>query len=157
MMWIRQLMPATVHLYGPGRALIIYTLSSVTGFAFSSGAIFLPRFLLGIMGVGPSTLGASAALFGLMGALIHYSRRTGHSALGQQVWGWAILLFVFGLVMRGVDNWAHLGGFLGGYAVARWLDPLRPERGDHLIAGLACLAATAVAIGASIIHGLRYF
>ena len=49
------------------------------------------------------------------------------------------MLFIFGFIMPGVDNWAHAGGFAGGYATAKFLDPLRPERLDHLIAALLCL------------------
>ena len=65
---------------------------------------------------------------------------------------YAVILFVFGLVMPGIDNYAHLGGFLGGYAVARWLDPLRPERLDHLIAAIACLVLTALSVIASVLQ-----
>ena len=43
----------------------------------------------------------------------------------------SVMLIVFGFVMAGVDNWAHLGGFGGGYLASRWLDPLRDERGDR--------------------------
>src|SRR4029079_726749 len=110
---------------------LIYTLSSVTGFLASTFAPF------GAAGV---TVGASAALMGLLGALLHYSRRTGSRAMGQQIWTWGIVTFVFGL-MPGVriDNWAHLGGFLGGWLLSFWLDPLKPERTDHLLGGLLCL------------------
>ena len=155
MMWIRQLLPATVHFYGAGRAMIIYTISSATGFGLSSVAVFMPGFVQSLMGSGRLTLGASAPLFGLLGALLFYSRRSGSQALGQQIWGWVIALFIFGLVMSGVDNWAHLGGLLGGYAAAKWLDPLTPERGDHLVWGLACLALNIGSIAASFFLGLR--
>ena len=163
MMWIRQLAPAAAHAYGPGRTLIVYTASCASGFLMSSMAVYYPRLLNWVMAPNlarggaqfPLTLGASAPLFGLLGALIVLSRRTGSRTLGQQVWGWAAALFVFGLVMRGVDNWAHLGGFLGGYVVARWLDPLQPERGDHLLIGLVCLVATALSVVVSIVTGLR--
>ena len=56
--------------------------------------------------------------------------------------------------MPGVDNYAHLGGFAGGYVTARWLDPLTPERVDHLIAALVCLVLTAAALIASVVFGL---
>jgi rhomboid protease GluP len=154
MLWVRQLAPPLAELYGPGRAVLIYTVSGVCGFTMSSFAPFLPRIFTAIMGVGAVTLGASAALFGILGALVHYSRRVGHSAMGQQVWVWAIALFAFGFVMRGIDNWAHLGGFAGGWVMSHWLDPLKPERGDHLIAGLLALALSAAAIVASVVTGL---
>ena len=58
--------------------------------------------------------------------------------------------------MPGLDNWAHLGGLAGGYLAATFLDPLRPERLDHLIAALLCLGATAAAVLYSIVDGLRF-
>jgi rhomboid protease GluP len=64
------------------------------------------------------------------------------------------MLFIFGFIMPGVDNWAHLGGFLGGYGTAKFLDPLMPERLDHLVAALVCLGLTAIAIVVSVLHGL---
>ena len=39
-----------------------------------------------------------------------------------------------------IDNWAHLGGLAGGYLASMWLDPLKPERGDHAIAAVVALA-----------------
>ena len=66
-----------------------------------------------------------------------------------------ISIVVFGLLMRGVvDNWAHLGGFVGGYWISRWLDPLKPERSDHVMAAVACLAMAAASIVASVLVGL---
>ena len=146
LMWVRQLAPAVAHLYGPGRTLIIYTLASAAGFLASSMNVFMPGILRMMLGRGQFTVGASAALFGLLGALIHYSRRGGSRVMGQQVWSWAIPLFAFGLLFPGVDNWAHLGGFVGGWLVSRWLDPMRPERLDHLIAGGIGLLASAAAV-----------
>jgi rhomboid protease GluP len=155
MLWVRQLAPATAQLYGPGRAVIIYTVSCVTGFALTTAAYFFPGFLQLILGGGARvTIGASAPIFGLLGALIHYGRRGGISALSQQVWSWAIILFIFGYLIPGVDNWAHLGGFAGGWVVSYWLDPLKPERMDHLVGALVCLALSAASILASLLVGL---
>jgi len=153
MMWVRQLAPPTSEMYGPSRMVIIYTIAGVVGFLASTlaGTIgFLPFFLKGA----GFTVGASAPIFGLLGALVFYGRRTGSSIVGEQAKQWALMLFIFGFIMPGVDNWAHLGGFAGGYATAKVLDPLRPERLDHLIAALACLALTAFAIVFSVLQGL---
>jgi rhomboid protease GluP len=68
--------------------------------------------------------------------------------------GYALLFILFGLVMRGIDNQAHLGGFVGGYVTARFLDPLTPERGDHILIAVICLAATALAVIASVVTGV---
>ena len=156
MMWVRQLAPPTSEMYGASRMVIIYTIAGIVGFAAStmSGTlVFLPAMLRGA----GFTVGASAPIFGLLGALVFYGRRTGSSAVGDQAKSWAVMLFIFGFIMPGVDNWAHLGGFAGGYGTAKFLDPLRPERVDHLIAALVALGLTMIAIAFSIVQGLALF
>jgi rhomboid protease GluP len=152
MMWIRQLAPATSELYGASRMVIIYIVAGILGFTASTIAggmlVFLPRFLRGA----GLTVGASAPIFGLLGALIYYGRRTGSRIVSDQAKSWAVMLFLVGFIMPAVDNWAHLGGFGGGYVTAKLLDPLRPERLDHLILALICLAATGIAIVLSVVH-----
>jgi rhomboid protease GluP len=156
MMWIRQLAPATAELYGASRMIIIYTIAGVVGFAASSVAgtlPFLPRFLRGA----GLTVGASASIFGLLGALVYYGRRSGSRAVGEQAKSYAVMMFIFGFIMPSIDNWAHLGGFAGGYLTSKFLDPLHPERLDHLIIALACLGVTALAIVYSILSGILLF
>ena len=152
--WVRNLLPPTAHLYGPGRAAIIYTASGAVGFVASSVAyVFLP-FLPTMLSGGRLTVGASAPILGLLGALLHYGRRSGSSQVSQQAKWLAVLLLIFGFVIPGVDNWAHLGGLGGGYLTAKLLDPLKPERGNHLVGALVCLAASLLAVLASVIQGL---
>jgi rhomboid protease GluP len=155
MMWVRDLAPPTARLYGAGRTVIIYTVSAVAGFLASSlaGAFlsFLPFFLRGA-GI---TVGASAPIFGLLGALLYYGRRGGSRLIDQQARGLALAMLFFGFVMPGIDNWAHLGGLAGGYVTARVLDPLKPERGDHVLVGLLCLGLSALSIAASVVQGLK--
>lgn len=154
MMWIRQLVPALTKFYGVGRLVIIYTVSSITGFGATSimGLLALPGPLHGA----DFTVGASAPLFGLFGALVLYGQRTGSSMLSRQVWQWVIMFGVIGLLLPFVDNWAHLGGFAGGWLAARYLDPLEAESPQHLIAALACLGATLLSIIVSVLHGLKF-
>jgi membrane associated rhomboid family serine protease len=52
-----------------------------------------------------------------------------------------------------VDNWAHAGGFVGGYLMGRLLDPLRPERVDHVVLAVLVLLLSAAAIVASFVLG----
>jgi rhomboid protease GluP len=153
MMWVRQLAPATADLYGPGRMIVIYTVAGVAGFALSSFAgAYLPN-LLFLRG-GQFTVGASASIFGLLGALVHYGHRSGSGMVRSQALSYALMLGFFGFVMPGVDNYAHAGGFGGGYLAARVLDPLTPERIDHIAIALGCLAASVLAIVASVLHGM---
>jgi rhomboid protease GluP len=163
MYWLHMLSPATAHIFGPGRSILIFVGSSVAGFAVTSGVLYVNVFYLGLAGplrvVGlagaPYTVGASAAIFGWIGALIYYGRRTGGSQLRQQLLGFVIPMFVLGLLIPGIDNWAHIGGFGGGYLLAKWLDPMKPERIDHMVAGLAALALSLLAVLASVLVGLR--
>jgi rhomboid protease GluP len=155
MMWVRQLAPATADMYGAGRMVIIYTVSSITGFGLSSAAG--QYFPLPILGGAQITIGASAPIFGLLGALVHYGQRTGSGMVRRQALGFALVLFVFGLIMPGIDNYAHAGGFAGGFAMAYWLDPMRPERPDHLFIALGCIALSALSIVVSLVHGIALF
>ena len=152
MMSMRNVAPAISEMYGASRMVIIYTIAGVTGFAAST---FIGGFLgpIPILGGGGITVGASASILGLIGALVFYGRRTGSTMITQQAKSWLFMLVIMGVFFRGIDNWAHLGGFAGGYATAKVLDPLRPERLDHLIAAVICLAVTGVAIAASVVTG----
>jgi rhomboid protease GluP len=156
LLWVRQLAPETAELYGPGRTVVIYTLSSACGFAASSiMGVLIPGIPV-IGGASYMTVGASAAIMGLLGSQVCYGRQTGSHIVRASAWQYAVMLFFFGLIMPGVDNWAHAGGFGGGYLVALALDPRKPERVDHLLAALICLALTVAAIVASVVTGLQY-
>ena len=156
-LWIRQLAPAVAELYGAARMVIIYTVSGVTGFALTTIAGAYLRWLpIPFLRGADFSVGASAAIFGLLGATVYYGRRTGSSIASQTGLQYALILGVFGVIMPGVDNYAHLGGFLGGYLAGMLLDPLKPERIDHMVIALACLVLTFVALGASVVTALPY-
>jgi rhomboid protease GluP len=155
-MGLRQLVPVTADFYGPGRTVIIYTAGAIVGFALSSLAgAYLPYipFLSGAR----FTMGASAPIFGLMGAILYYGHRTGSRFLTSQVWSYVGTAALFGLAMPGIDNWAHGGGMLGGYVAARILDPLKPERIDHMVIALGCIVLSVLSVIASVLNGVQYF
>lgn len=106
MMWVRQLGPLVGQLFGPFRFFIIFTVSGITGFVASA-----------FMG-NAYTLGASGSIFGLLAAAIVYGRQQGSSLFTRQFLQWAVIMFIFGLFVGGIDNWAHAGGFAGGYVTA---------------------------------------
>jgi hypothetical protein len=56
--------------------------------------------------------------------------------------------------MPGIDNYAHAGGFGGGYLAAVLLDPLKPERIDHVVIALVCLGLSLLAIVVSVVTAL---
>ncbi|HEY3042827.1 MAG TPA: rhomboid family intramembrane serine protease [Vicinamibacterales bacterium] len=155
MYWVRILVPQTVELFGPARTVIIYVAAGACGFLLSSVGGLFP---IPILGGGGYTLGASAAILGLIGALVHYGGKSGSSLIRTEATRLAVILIVIGLIPgSGTDNYAHIGGFVGGYAVSALFNPLTRERGDHTIVAIACLAVTAVAFIYQILHFLPFF
>ena len=135
MMRVRQLGPVVEELFGPFRLFVIFTVGGVVGFIASS-----------IMGAS-LTLGASGSIFGLLAAAIVYGRRVGSGMFTRQFMQWAIIMFVFGFIMPGIDNWAHGGGFVGGYAMATLFSRTPNDRegiGAYVLAG-ACGLLTVLA------------
>jgi rhomboid protease GluP len=133
---------------------IIYTVGGIAGFTLSSLAgAFVPN--LPFLQAGFLTVGASAPVFGLIGALYHYGR-TSSSAVKQMAISIMIQALIFGLLVPGIDNYAHLGGFAGGYFTSAFLNPLTRERGDHMIIAMVCMAATVLSIAASVLTGLSF-
>ena len=149
MMALRNVGPATIDLIGPGRTVTIYVLSGVSGFLLTSIVNqyfpYIP-FLSGAL----ITVGASASICGLLGAITYYGRQTASGAIRAMTTQWGISLVVMGFLFRGIDNVAHLGGFLGGYALCAFFNPLTRERGDHMLIGLVCLVLSFLALVASI-------
>ncbi len=156
MMWVRNLGPSAVEIVGPGRTVIIYVLSGAAGFLLSSvmGA-YGPR--LPFLSGSSLTVGASASVFGLIGALYHYGRVSGSSLIREETKRFAIMGVVFGLLMPGIDNYAHFGGFLGGYGTSMFFNPLTRERGDHLLVAVILLALTFISILLSVYVGFDTF
>ena len=155
MMAARQLAPGVADLYGPGRMVIIYVIAGVVGFALSSFAgAYIPD--LFILRAGGFTAGASASISGLIGAILAYGHRSGSEMARRYAMTNVMMLLVMGFLIPGIDNYAHFGGFGGGYVVARVLDPLTKERIDHLAIAVGLLAASVLSVVASVIHGLYF-
>jgi rhomboid protease GluP len=105
MIAFRQIAPLVLQEYGINRMVILYTVSGAIGFFVS--------YLAGI----PLTIGASAAICGLIGAILYYGKSRGGlygQAIFKQIGGWAIGIFIFGLLMPGINNWGHGGGIIAG-------------------------------------------
>ena len=64
------------------------------------------------------SVGASGAIFGLMGALLyfgyHYRLYLSNALTGQLI-PIIILNLILGFISTGIDNAAHIGGLIGGY------------------------------------------
>ena len=154
MMSVRNLGPAVSEFYGGARTVIIYFVAGAAGFLASSFAgaylTFLPDRLQG----GSFTVGASAGVFGLLGAVLHYGRRGGSAQIRELATRWIVINLVLGFSIARIDNWAHLGGLAGGYLMSFWLDPFKPERGTHSLVAVGCLLVSVLAIVLSVVTGL---
>jgi len=136
-MVIRNLGPVAIEVYGPARTFVLFTVAGAFGFLLSN--IFSPA---------TPSIGASGSVFGLFAALIVYGNRRGSSLMSQQLWQWAIAIFVLGFVMSGVNNWAHGGGFAAGWIGAHvmgFIDEEREGNGMTLLA-LAFILVTLLGI-----------
>lgn len=144
MYWLWNLLPPASRAFGSARTLVIYQAAAGTGFLLTSflGATVLSNPVLGGANL---TVGASASVCGLLGALLYYGRRTS-SELARTVWRYAVFIGIFGLLMPGIDNAAHLGGFLGGYFTASRFGAFSPERGKHSLWALGLMLLSVLAI-----------
>ena len=109
MVALNQLGRMTAEIFGLHRFLIIYLISGAVGFYISS--------LAGIM----LTIGASASICGLIGALLFYGKNRGGEfgrLVVSQVRGWIIGLVIIGLLLPAINNWGHGGGLLAGLILA---------------------------------------
>lgn len=108
---------ASEHAYGTRSMLLIYLASGIAGSLLSAA-----------MGPGPS-VGASGAIFGLMGAVMvlfwkhHDELMVRDKRIGIVVAAWALFTIATGLMVPMIDNAAHLGGMFGGMAVAWAIRP----------------------------------
>ena len=133
-----QLCPLMIREYGISRTFIIYTLSGVVGFLISVAA--------GVY----ATIGASAAVCGLMGALIYFGKSRGGiygQEIFRQIGGWAIGIFMFGFLISNINNWGHAGGLAGGAAMGYLLgytDKARETRLHRRVAGMLAAATAGV-------------
>ena len=134
---------------------IIYVAAGAAGFLLSSGAFVYLDWIPLLRG-GYRTAGASAAIAGLIGAILAYGHRSGSGQARAYAMQYVVMLVIMGFIFPGIDNYAHAGGFGGGYLAAQLLDPLKPERIDHIAVALVCLVASVVAIVASVLHGLQF-
>ena len=145
MMWVRNLAPAATEAYGPARTFVLFNISGVAGFVVSNQMTAYP------------TIGASGAVFGLLAALIVYGRRRGSSVMSAQLWQWAVILFVFGFMMPGINNWAHGGGFAGGWVAAQvmGLSDEQRESTGVIVTALMFIVLTALGVALSFLNVTR--
>lgn len=163
------------HLFGNCAAMYILGMANEHAFGVArTGAIYLVAALAGstlslIMSPGPG-IGASGAVFGLMGSIVvlFYNNRSRFylrdRGIGTFVGALAILQIVLGFTSPYIDNWAHLGGLIGGGVMAFLLKPalLATEgsgqmsaRTKGLLAGMAAVLCIGAFVGGGFLWSLE--
>jgi len=141
-MWVLfDLGAQTEEAYGTSRFLAIYLISSVTGYIAS------------FYGSSALSIGASAGIFGLIGAMIAFGirERSSYGAAMKSFYiRWAVYGLIMGFLLPFVDNYAHLGGLAGGFALGY-------IAGTPRVSGPLERIWQGVAIGAVAITGYAFY
>jgi membrane associated rhomboid family serine protease len=132
---------------GRARFLALYLLSALT----ASAAVmwFAPAYSL--------TLGASGAIFGLMGALLVVAIKVRGDVRGMLTW--IAVNFAFTLLFVRLISWqGHTGGFVGGLLIGAALvyaprGPARPRYQALGLAGIALLTLAAIVVRVLVLAG----
>jgi membrane associated rhomboid family serine protease len=132
--------------YGWARTLILFLGAGMAG---STASVLYNRlYLVGI--------GASGAVFGLIGVIAVFGYRRGGSygrAIVQVAVRWAAYSLVFGFLL-GADNAAHVGGLLGGAALGLVVPPERQRASASWnAAGAVAAALVPVAFALAFLRG----
>lgn len=96
-------------LFGAVNFFMIYLVSGITGSLASWW-----------FNANPS-VGASGAIFGVLGSLFSYAIISGRVDLMRNILLVLIVNAAFGFIIPMIDNWGHAGGFVGGFAVGAYL------------------------------------
>lgn len=127
--------------FGTPRYLAVFLIAGFTGSAASYA--LSPCQILGV--------GASGAIFGVIGALLVfvYNRRSSQFVAGYMRGLLGIIGFnlVIGFVIPGIDNWAHIGGLVGGILLGLGFD----KAGPNAMARHAALGAGVIALGVAVV------
>jgi len=139
MIALNQIGKLIVAEFGTYRFWIIYTVSGVLGFSIS--------WLIGIN----FTIGASAAICGLIGAGLYFGKSQGGdyaNAVYRHISGWVIGLFMVGFLVPGINNWAHAGGLFGGILFAYLLGyDIHPKLNKvHKLLAIFCILTTVLCL-----------
>ena len=147
MMALYQLGPFVLREFGFYRFINIYILTGIAG--FTTSVLFGVSF----------TIGASASICGLIGAILYYGKsRSGYygQAIFKQAMGWVIGLVIFGIIIGGINNWAHGGGILSGIlsGFIMGYNDNKPETAWIKLLAYACILITAVILIWSVVSAL---
>ena len=154
-MWVLvDLAPTIEELYGGPRFFFLYTVCGIGGYILSSISPYIGLFRALHIASSGYSIGASGAIVGLIGVLLAITYRRGGAGMQQlrsQVYRWVVYLVIWGFIVSGIDNMAHLGGGLTGFVLAKFMLDRAPATPGERKRAYALGWATAVVVLASFV------
>jgi len=147
MMVLMDIGPVVEEIYGSARYLFVYCVAGAAGFVLSAYT-------------GHFSVGASGAILGMIGVLIAVTTKRGGAMmrdLRSRLISWVVSIFVFGFLLRGVDNWAHFGGLAVGFGLGKLLADREPANSSERQTAYALGWLAAIALIASFALMLLHF
>ena len=149
MIALYQIGPLVLREYGANRLIGLYTLGGIFG--------FLVSYFAGVR----LTLGASAAVCSLIGASLYYGKSRGGAygqAIYKQIGGWVLVLFLFGFMVPGINNWGHGGGIVGGIILGYFLGYHERTRENlfHKSLATVCVVLTVAVLAWATLSSVYY-
>jgi membrane associated rhomboid family serine protease len=176
-LWI--IAPLLENSFGKGRFVVMFMVAGIIsclasfgwGFASAELSNLVPVSFLFNGSISRPSVGMSGAITGLLGAGVAAGWKVKNS-MGDQVSKtlirWMVFIIIFGLVMPGIDNAAHIGGFVAGLGLGAVL-PLRDRASSvagFVYTGLAVflglvalgsLGAQAISLPAGAPHDSKFY
>ena len=145
MMVLLDIGPVVEEVYGSALFLFLYLTSGVAGNLLSAWQGHA------------MSVGASGAILGLIGVMIAITTKRSGAAMHAErsrLISWVVTIFVMGFFLRGIDNWAHLGGLAAGFGLGKIIPDREPQTagertrayGLAWAAGIVIIAAFAMMI-----------
>lgn len=124
--------------FGKTKYLIIYMISGICGGLLSS-----------IFNINSISVGASGALFGLLGSIMYfgyYYRTYLGNVIRSQILPIIVINLAIGFMTPGIDNFAHIGGLIGGVMSTMMVGVPDKESKQDKINGLIVLTVFVIFI-----------
>lgn len=114
--------------FGKTKYLVIYIVSAITGSLLSI-----------LLNMDTASIGASGAIFGLLGSLLYFGlnyRVYLGNTLIKEILPVIVLNLILGFTISGVDNFAHIGGLVGGFLITMALGITAKNKQNDRINGI---------------------
>ena len=116
----------------------LYMIGSLVERLYGRGRFIASYFIAGILGnlcsflfVPSVSVGASGAIFGLMGMLLYFGLERPLQFkvyFGRSIMTTILINLVYGFTSTGIDNFAHMGGLIGGFLAIGMLSNVKEKR-----------------------------